>query len=100
MVLVKVSGFRCIIPVVSYLQLNSGSFESKQNYLTLLSLFELMSCFVLRTGPSSGHKIYITDETIQCGSSLFYLWFTLYSLLNCVCDLKMTQCKGRNMSPG
>jgi len=42
----------------SYLRLNTGSFESKHNYLKLLSLFNLTTCFGLCTGPSSGHKIY------------------------------------------
>ena len=42
-----------------YLQLNRGSFESKHNYLMLLSLFQLTTCFGLCTRPSSGHKIYI-----------------------------------------
>jgi len=39
--------FRCIITVVFYLQLNSRSFESKHNYLMLLSLFKLTTCFGL-----------------------------------------------------
>ena len=50
--------FRCIIPVVFYLQLNMGVFESKHNYLMLLSLFKLTTCFGPCTRPSSGHKIY------------------------------------------
>ena len=44
---------RCV-----YLQLSGGSFESKHNYLMLLSLFKLTTCFGPCTGPSSGHKIY------------------------------------------
>jgi len=50
--------FRCIIPVVFYLQINRGSFESKHKYHLLLSLFKLTTCFGPCTGPSSGHKIY------------------------------------------
>ena len=52
------TSFRCIIPVVLYLQLKRSSFESKHGYLKLLSLFKLTTCFGRRTGPSSGHKIY------------------------------------------
>ena len=54
--------FRCIIPVVFYLQLNRGSFESKHNYHMLLSLFKPTTCFGPFTGQSSGHKIYIIEE--------------------------------------
>jgi len=50
--------FRCFIPVVFYLQLNRGSFESKYKDLKLFSLFKLTTCFCVFTGPSSGHKIY------------------------------------------
>jgi len=49
--------FRCIIPAVFYLQLKVGSFESKHNYL-MSSLFKLITCFGLCTGPSSGHEMY------------------------------------------
>jgi len=49
---------RCIIPVVLHLQLKKGSFESKHNYLVLLPLFKLSTCFGPCTGPSTGYKIY------------------------------------------
>ena len=49
--------FRRIIPVLFYVQLNSGSFESKHNYLMLLSSFKLTTCFGPCNGPSSGHNI-------------------------------------------
>ena len=52
------TSFRCIIPVVLYLQLKSGSFETKHNCLMILSLFKPTTCFGPCTGPSSGHKIY------------------------------------------
>jgi len=50
--------FRFIIPILLYLQLNRGSFESKHNHIMLLPLFKLTTCFGPCTGPSSGHKIY------------------------------------------
>ena len=50
--------FRCIIPVVFYLQLNRGSFELQHNYLKLLFLFKLTTYFDVCTGSSSGDKIY------------------------------------------
>ena len=49
------------------IQLNRGSFESKYNYLILLSLFKPTTCFGLCTGPSSGHKIY------NCGDSTVWI---------------------------
>jgi len=67
-------------------QLNRGSFESKHNYLILLSLFQLTTCFGLCTGPSSGHKIWgdYTVWIIQCDNmyiSIFsqnnYIYFLL-----------------------
>jgi len=61
------SVFRFIIPFVFYLQLNRDSFESKHNYLMLLYSVKL-TCFGPCTGPSSGHKIYIIEETGQCES--------------------------------
>ena len=39
-------------------QLKRSSFESKHNYLMLLCLFKLTTCFGPRTGPSSRHTIY------------------------------------------
>jgi len=39
-------------------QLNRVPFESKHDYLMLLSLFKLTTSFDLCTGPTSGHKIY------------------------------------------
>ena len=39
-------------------QQNISSFESKHNYLMLLSSFKLATCFGPCTDPSSGHKIY------------------------------------------
>jgi len=69
------------------------------------SLFKLATCFGPCTVPSSGHKIYTWGEytawliNIHI-STLFHSWITLYILLNYMsCDLKMAQCKGRNMSP-
>ena len=47
-----------------FLQLSRGSFESKHNYLVLLSLFKLTTCFGPCTGPSSGHKICIVSSII------------------------------------
>ena len=55
---VSIAIFRYVIPVVFYLQLNRRSFESKHNYLMLLSSFKLTTCFGPCTGLSSGHKIY------------------------------------------
>jgi len=52
------SVFRRVVPVLFYLQLNRGSFESKHNCLILLSLFQLTPRFGLCTGSSSGHKTY------------------------------------------
>jgi len=46
------SVFRSLILLAFYLQLNRGVFESKHNYLLLLSLFKLTTCFGLSTGPS------------------------------------------------
>jgi len=57
--------FRCIIPVVFYSQLNRGSFESKHNYIMLLYLFKLTTCFGLCTGSSSGHKIFNCGDYIE-----------------------------------
>jgi len=39
--------FMCVIPVVFYLQLNGGSFESKHSCFMFLSLFKLTTCFGL-----------------------------------------------------
>ena len=50
--------FQCIIPVVFYLQLNRGSFESKRNCLMLLSLsWRHVSDFVLGHLQVTRYKI-------------------------------------------
>jgi len=71
------------------------SFESKHNYLMLLSLFKLMKLFGSCTGPSSGHKVYnrsILDTYILFYGSHYFIYDSLLSYMSC--DLKMAQCKG------
>jgi len=62
----QATSFRFIFPVVLYLQLNRGSFESKHNGLVLPS-FKLTTCFGLCIGHLQVTR-YITGETLQCES--------------------------------
>jgi len=43
-------------------ELNKGPFESNNNYLMLLSLFKLTTCFGLCTAPSSGQLCILWPE--------------------------------------
>ena len=53
----------------SFQHLNRGSIELEHNYLMLLPLFKLTTCFGLFIGPSSGHKIY---RVFQKDLNIFY----------------------------